>query len=305
MLVRLHTRLPRVREAAAGEPAVQIHVRVERRGGMSHGTITLVAGGERAQRAASSVSCDRVLAGLAVMAAIGLEGGDVPSPPVPESRPAVPEPSPPVPEPRPPIPEEEALGAPPTSSTHGRETGHRQDDRSPSAPRPRYGVGFGTSVEVSANRSAVVTPRVFAQLTIPSSLAPFLRLGVGRSFRSNTVSAWGTVGIQWSEATLLACADILRQEKLGLAPCLNADAARLEAVVIEPLPSRTRSALWLSAGSSVRLAWRPLPAVSFELFGGARIPLIRNQLLFEPATLVYEAPLIVPFLGAGVVAHVR
>jgi len=34
-----------------------------------------------------------------------------------------------------------------------------------------------------------------------------------------------------------------------------------------------------------------------------RAPLIRNELLFEPATLVYEAPRVVPFLGGALVGH--
>ncbi|MBN9166675.1 MAG: hypothetical protein J0I07_37425 [Myxococcales bacterium] len=46
---RLRARLCHVREAAEGEPAVDVAVRVEKRGGTSHGTIMLVAAGERAR----------------------------------------------------------------------------------------------------------------------------------------------------------------------------------------------------------------------------------------------------------------
>ena len=54
---------------------------------------------------------------------------------------------------------------------------------------------------------------------------------------------------------------------------------------------------------AARVAWRPLRALSFEIIAGARVPLIRNELFFEPLTLVYEAPFVVPFVGTAVLAH--
>ncbi len=293
MLDRLRARLPSARQAAEGEPAVHLEVHVvQRANGTSHGTIVLASGGERAERTASSASCERVLAALAIMAAIGLEAGDVPL-----ATPAE------APLESAPAPEAPASAPVPAPRSRGR-TSRRQVPPPPLPTRSRFGIALGASAEVSSNRSVVVAPTFFGQLELPLRFAPMLRLGFARSFRTDAVSASGTVGLRWSEATLTACAGLIRQRTIHLGPCLNADAGLLEAIVIEPLPSRVRSAAWLSAGASARVAWRPLPAVSFELLGGARVPLTRNELLFEvPATLVYEAPPVVPFVGTAVVAH--
>ncbi|MBX3196731.1 MAG: hypothetical protein KF894_01140 [Labilithrix sp.] len=299
MLERIRARLPRVREAAEGEPAVDVAARVERRGGTSHGTIALVSAGERAERAASSVSCDRVLVALAVMAAIGLEGGELPVPgEEPEATAPSEGPDEVAPTPLAPTPD-----TPPRSARPSRRATRRQPPRPAPAPRPRIGFALGTSAEVSVNRSLVVTPGLFGQVGFPGRFAPVVRAGIRRSFRADTVSPFGTVGLQWSEVAVAGCGDLLRQPTVRVGPCLNAEGGVLEAVVIEPLPSRVRSAAWLSAGASARISWRPLQAVSFELLGGVRAPLIRNQLLFEPAALVYEAPPVVPFLGASVLGH--
>jgi len=147
-------------------------------------------------------------------------------------------------------------------------------------------------------------PALFGQITFPIRFEPSLRLGVGRSFRTNTVSAVGTVGLQWDEMILTGCGDLIRTGRFSVSPCVDVEAGILEAIVLEPPPSRVRSADWFSAGVSAHFSWRPLAALSVELFGVARAPVIRNQLLFEPATLVYEAPHIVPFVGTAVVAHI-
>ncbi|OJY14841.1 MAG: hypothetical protein BGO98_37985 [Myxococcales bacterium 68-20] len=295
---RLRARLPHVREAAEGEPAVDVAVHVQQRGGTSHGTITLVAAGERAERAASAASCDRVLAALAVMAAIGLEGGDVPTPSAPAEAPAETSPMPEAPAEMARMPE-----APVQPRRPPRTAPPRHRPRGAPEPRPRIGIALGTSVEVSANRALVVMPGLFGQVGFPGRFTPLVRVGVRRSFREDTVSRFGTVGLQWSEVALTGCADLVRQPTLRVGPCLNAEGGILEAIVIEPLPSRVRTAVWLSASAAARISWRPLRAMSFELLGGVRAPLIRNELLFEPATLVYEAPRVVPFLGGALVGH--
>lgn len=170
-------------------------------------------------------------------------------------------------------------------------------------PRPRIGIALGTSVDVSANRSLAVMPGLFGQVGFPGRFAPLVRVGIRRSFRADTVSRFGTVGLQWNEVALTGCGDLVRHPTLRVGPCLNAEGGILEAIVIEPLPSRTRAAVWLSAGAAARISWRPLRAMSFELLGGVRAPLIRNELLFVPASLVYEAPRVVPFLGGALVGH--
>lgn len=291
-LERLQARLPRVREAGEGERAVDIEVRVDAVGSSNHGTITLVSGGERAQREASSTSCEKVLVALAVMAAIGLDGGEVKVAETPKAA----------------APDEakgegasEPQGAP--APTRPRRRRSKVSPKPASDPAPRFGFALGSGIQGSVNRGIVTIPGVFAQIEFPLRLAPILRVGFGRSFRNDSASARGTVGAQWDVATADACADVATVGRFRVGPCLNVEAGALKAIVIEPLPARIRWAAWSSAGGSARITWKPLSAWSLELLGGVKVPLVRNQLLFEPAILVYQAPAVVPFVGLAAVAH--
>ncbi len=312
LLARVRARLPRVRPAAAGEAAVDVDVRVERRGGVSHGTVALVHGRERAERTASSASCDRVLAALAVMAAIGLDEKVTLETEAPSSASA------PADDGAAPAGGEatrdgEAHGEPPRSTpvdAPGREVPVRDEPRPPGAPAiaraedaPRFGVGIGTSLEASANRGAVVASSLAVQIALPLRFEPTIRVGLLRSFRREVVSSRGSAGLSWTTATAAGCADLFRNAALRAGPCVNLEVGAIEAVVLAPPPARGRVRPWLSAGASGRIAWRPLRALSFELAAGVRAPLVRSELFFEPITHVYEAPVAVPFIGTSAFAH--
>lgn len=291
MLARVRARLARAREAVDGEPAIEVEVRVERRDGVSRGTVALIGEDERTERMASSPSCERVLTALAIMAAVGLDEGMAPAPaPAPDE--SVTELPAPAGEPPPIMPTPSTGSAPANIAI-------------PRARRraPHVGVSLGSSLDFSANRAAIVTPGVFAQLAFSGRFEPLLRLGFARSFRDEVVSVRGSAGLVWTEGTVAGCGGLLRHSTLRAGLCLNAEAGTLQAIVNEPLPSRGRTRPWISAGASARLAWRPLSALSFEIVGGARVPLLRNQLFFEPLSLVYEAPAVIPFAGMAVVAH--
>ncbi|WP_146650946.1 hypothetical protein [Labilithrix luteola] len=276
---------------------MSIDVRVERREGVSRGTVTLSVGGERAERQASSVSCERVLAALAVMASIGLDEREMPA----NEAPAVAPPA----SAEPPSPATEARAdttlhpplarRPKTSSAPARSS-------QPRAPS-RIAVAFGTGLELSLNRATVVSPKIFVELLFPLRFEPFVRLGFERSFRADVASNEGVASVRWNAATVDVCADFVGFAKMAAGGCANVEIGSLDAVVVDPLPSRERSRFWLTGGLSARLSWRPLRALSFDLAVGARVPFLRNELFFEPSTLVYEAPAVVPFAGTAIVGH--
>ena len=279
---RLTARLERVHEAEDSEPAVRVEVRVERSGNLSHGVLTLDVGSERAEREAVSPSCEEVLAALAVMAAIGLDEGVLP-PPAPVASP------------------------PPSAPVRGRrESPVPIGPRSPPSRRRDDGppdFSLGTGLETSANRSLVVMPTLFGALRFRRALAPTLWLGVGRSFSERFATRQGSASVRWSEVLFGACAAIVRVSSLGVGPCVNAEIGRLDAVVDPPLPFRSQSRWWVTAGASARLSWQVHAAFSFEVNGGVRLPIARDQLVFEPATVVYEAPAVVPVAGAAFLAR--
>ncbi|MBX3207139.1 MAG: hypothetical protein KF764_18980 [Labilithrix sp.] len=284
---RLTARLERIHEAAENEQAVRVEIHVERVGNLSHGTLALDVGDERAEREASSPSCEEVVAALAVMAAIGLDQGVLP-PPAPAA-------SPPTPRLRPPRSRpderERVLDVPPAPAPA----------RSRGSPR----LSLATGIEAASNRSLIVMPMLFGEVGFRTTFAPSVRLGAGRSFQERFVTRQGTASVQWTKLLLGACADALRAGALRLRPCVEGEVGSIDAVVDAPLPFRSQSEWWGAAGASARLSWQAHSAFSFEVNGGARVPLLRYQLFFEPATAVYQTPALIPFAGAAFIAHLH
>lgn len=295
MLARLEAHLgaDRVERARPGRPATELDIRIERRSEVSHGTLTLVVGGASVARTASSRSCGDVVAALAMMAAIAIgeeEAALVPAPDPPERPSSAVAPAAKVPE-RPRTPKRRKPEKPPSHAP----------------PRPdRIAPAVGAGVEINGNRGAVAMAKWIAQIGFPRlALKPSLVLALARSTREQMSSSRGAIAVRWSEISLAGCADVVRTGALHFGPCVNVNAGSLEATVIAPLPARDFSYLWLSAGASVKISWRLLTALSVEMTGGARAPLVRNELFFEPdkSMVVYRAPLIVPFVATGFVAH--
>ena len=295
MRERLEAHLGHIREANADEPAIELAVRVERRGVVSEGTLTLSFAGESVHRSASSTSCEDVVAALSMMAAIAI-GEEVER--IASSR-------------RSEEPSVAGTTKPPAPAS-------RTDSNEPAARRPARHVaprpasrrklvvaGLGVGVELNGNRNALLVGTWFAQLDFAAPLEPMLRVGVARSTRESISSSRGVVAIRWSELTWAGCAALLRAGELRVGPCLNAELGHLEASVVVPRPGSDSSFLWLSLGGSARIAWQPLPLLSIEMMAGIRAPLLRKELFFEPYAepVAYRAPSISPFIGVGFVAR--
>ena len=293
MLARLEAHLGanRVEAAGADGHAMDLDIRIERRSGVSHGTLTLIVGGVSVERTASSRACGDVVAALAMMAAIAI--GEETAAPAPA--PTDPEPSSPVVRPSSKRPQKE------------RRPERAKPDKPRASPRrDSIAPAIGAGIEVNGNRGAVAMPKWFAQVGFPRlPFEPTLVVGLARSARERISSSRGAIAVRWSEIMLAGCADVVRTGALHFGPCVNVEAGALEASVIAPLPVREFSYLWLSAGASAKIAWRVLPALSVEMTGGARASLVRSELFFEQdtSTVVYRAPPIVPFVASGFVAH--
>jgi hypothetical protein len=284
LVERLTARLQRIHEAADDENAVRVEIRVERIGGLSHGRLTLGVGSDRAEREASSPSCEEVVSALAVMAAIGLDEGALPAPAGP--------PTPSVVTPARPPPKAPALVA---------------ARPAPSKPRgDAYpALSLATAIQSSANRAVILMPALSGEIGFRSVLAPSIRLGVGRSVPESFVTPQGAARVQWTELLLDSCVELFRVETLRAGPCLNAEVGRLDVVVRAPLQYRSQSRWWVTAGGSAKVSWQLHRRFSLELSGGVRVPVIRDRLFFEPSTVVYEPPAAVPFAGVAFVAHLR
>lgn len=302
---RLEAHLGHIRTPAEGEPAIDVAISIKRQESLSVGTLTLSAAGASVQREASSTSCEDVIAALTVMAAISIgeqaerlshepseqvsapPSGEPPSPSRPsDTRPPRPPPSPAsvgttqLPAPRP----------PPSDGAR---------------PSKRVAVSLGSGVEVNGNRGAVLLGTWFAEVSFPVPFDPTVRLGLARSTREVASIPRGAIAIRWVELTWATCADLYRDQRFRVGPCLNGELGRLEASVVRPLPARDIPSDWISVGGSARMSWRLLPSFSIEMMVGARAPLLRRELFFEPfrQPLAYQAPSVAPFAEIGLVAH--
>ncbi|AKU95644.1 hypothetical protein AKJ09_02308 [Labilithrix luteola] len=294
---RLALHHARVRPALPDEAAVDLVFRIEKHGAVSDGTVVLSAGGVSVDRSASSISCADVITALTMMAAIALE----------EEIALEHEVEPPAAE------GEEAPRAPAT----GQALTTAKAARPPAVRTPRVAAvrrarserlsaAMGAGFEVNGNRGALPLATWFAQLAFPARFEPMLRLGIARSLRERIVSPLGHVSVRWTELTMSNCVDLLRHDVLRIGPCVNVELGRLEASVVAPLPVVSFSYLWLTLGASARATWRLSPSFSIEMMVGARAPVTRTDLYFEPYEdpVAYRAPRVSPFAAVGFVAHV-
>jgi len=295
---RLEAHLGSIRAPEEGEPAIDLAIDVAKRDGLSVGTLTLTAAGASVQRVASSTSCEDVLAALTVMAviAIGEQAEHFsPQPTAPSDRAAAPPPG----EPR-------APGQTSSGRSNARlEQTVRARRSSRALPSKRLTVALGSGVDVNVNRGAVLLGTWFAEVTFPVRLDPTLRVGFARSTRERASVAPGAVALRWVELIWAMCVDAYRDPGFRAGPCLNGELGSLQASVIRPLPARDIPSPWFSIGASARASWRIVPPFSVEMMAGARAPIPRRELFFEPFddVLAYRAPVISPFVEIGFVAH--
>ncbi len=293
---RVEAQLPHIYRAAPGEPAIRLELRVEQRGGTTHGTLTFVVGDVEETRDASSASCDEVLSALGMMAAIviGEESARIDaSPPRDEVA-------------EPPARQDVPVETPPRTARAepalpGMTTGRPRPQRR--TARLTWAVGAGAESDATIGRALLA--KWFAQATFPHALEPTLRLGFSRSIRSNLHSKFGAVSAQWAQLTFASCATAWRGAGVGVAPCLELEAGTLATSVAAAPSARTFSFLWWSAGASVTVARRVLGPLSLEAAFGARAPLIRDELYFEPNIVVHRVPAIVPYGAVALVVDFR
>ena len=165
--------------------------------------------------------------------------------------------------------------------------------------------GLGSGLEVNGSRGAVLLGTWFAEVTLPMRLDPTLRLGYARSTRERASIAPGAIALRWVELVWSMCLDAYRDEGFRVGPCVNGELGSLQASVIRPLPARDIATSWVSLGVAARASWRILPRFDVEMLAGARAPLIRRELFFEPFqdVLAYRAPVLSPFMQIGFVVR--
>ncbi len=296
---RLEVQIGHVRVPKEDEPAIDLAIDIARRDGLSVGTLTLTAAGASVQRAASSTSCEDVLAALTMMAVIAIgEQAEAfsPQPPEPSDQTAAPSSS--EPPDRPGLASDGRTNATPERAV-------RPHPSSLALPSKRVAVSLGSGLEVNGNRGAVLFGTWFAEVTFPVRLDPTLRVGFARSTRERASVVPGAIALRWVELSWAMCVDAYRDQGFRAGTCLNGEVGSLQASVIRPLPARNIPSPWFSIGAAAKVSWRILPPFSVEMVAGARAPIPRRELFFElfDDLLAYRAPVISPFVEIGFVAH--
>jgi hypothetical protein len=306
VLDALRARAPRLRLANASEPARMLALRVDASTSSFRGELTISAvDGSSTHRDLAAPTCDAVVAGLALVAALSIDGATVaaaatlpvaPAPAEAESSGLAPA----IASTPPAAPQEAAASlapvVPPTRSPPPASQAPRPSAE-PGHRRLRLGVGVDAEVLGLSAPGAVFAPGVFAELLVESSsvLSPSLRLGFVRAEGGDdggTPAAPGrTATYTWLFGRLEACpirAHVLRT--VALVPCLGVDVGEISSTTnaLQPFnPSR----LWADATVEARIEWRVLTRVSLELQGGPMVPMTRDTFTFAaPAGTAYRAP---------------
>lgn len=288
----LQRRSDRVRQAAPGEAAFNVRVRLERRGGKVVGELRVIhEQGETSPRAVVSASCEAVVDALSLTAAMAVDAV------VAEGAQAAP------PEP----PAAKQVDAPSRAGdARGARVGdHQEDDVDQADVETALDVELGGHVGVTR----VVSPFVNVGGGLTVRLAP--RSGFWRS-------SWGLV-LDYSQSGLLGSAQtatfrLLTAElalcplrlalarRLDFEPCLLANVGQLtaEGKNLSESASVTRS--WWSAGGFWRASVYLDDESALELELGARLPLVERRFVTLPdRRSVAETPRLAPFAQVGFV----
>jgi len=275
---RVAQRIDRTRLASSTDPdAAQIAVDVSVRETDSSGRLEFVdAGGETVARTVSGRTCDEIVSGLALIAALAIEARPAPEPAVP-----APAAEPPVLRPR---LDEAPVVRPPAYV----------------AP-PRFGGGVAGGLD-SASPGVALVAGIYGEITWHEPLR-FVRLEGRRVASDASVGNRAASFTRWS-ALLEGCpVSFALATRLELPACAAFEigqltgAGRTSASLPDPESARI---LWTALEASAGLRWEPTRLWVVEARGSAAFPLTRHKFVFRwPEERIFE----VPAVGWGVAIH--
>jgi len=253
--------------AAADTIAVEL---AEARGAVS-GTLVVTRGGAASEpRSLEGASCDEVVRGLSLVAALVFD---------PEAR-LEPTPAPAV-----------STAAPPRDRAPA----------SPAAPSWRLGAGGGAGAMALGADAMSLAVGAFVELSRDAGgLTPALRLGFLRTTATATATsaAFGPVTADLALTVARASGCFARWD-LGagarVRPCILADAGVLSGTAGAPVAGESRSRGWIAPGLTARIEWEIMDNAFLEAEGAAVLPLLRDELGVEPRLTLYRAP---PAIGS-------
>jgi hypothetical protein len=236
--------------------------------------------GESVVRTVGGKTCDEIVSGLALIAALAIEARTSPATP----------------------PETTALPATPAPRDMPADTS------SASASPLRFGAGLSGGVDSSSSPGAAPVAGIYGELAWRAPFR-FVRLGARGASRAGSVGARTAVFTRWS-GRLEACpVSVPLASHLGLPACLAFELGQLSAAgrASAALPE-TESAqiLWAASEASAGFRWEPDRIWILEARGGLEFPWVRHSFVFHgPFEPIFDVPPISWTLAIDVGAHFR
>ena len=326
----VRARTSRVRDAAPGEsPDLTLRVRIDVTHGAASGELVLTdAQGASTRRALSGESCEAVVSGLALVAALAIDpSASTAAVPLvkaaaPSAPPAPPVPPPPPPPMPPPMPEPAPIPPPIAASVVERldpsPAELPPDTPSAESPEPRgpprrwrSTVGIDLGLLGVGSPGVVATGSLFADVALESTgvLAPSFRVSVQRSLElTQTTGSNESATLAWTFGRAEACPLRLAiGAAVDLRPCGFFDGGALYASGSAPVNASSQLRPWAAAGALARLEWAkkdvaPGWDVVLAAQAGVVLPITREHFEFGPTTQIYQAPSVTGLgsVGGGV-----
>jgi hypothetical protein len=230
-------------------------------------------------RSVGGRTCDEIVSGLALIAALAIEARTTTEPPVERRDP--PSPTPPPAE-RPP------------EATPAR------------ASAVRLGAGVTGGFDSSSSPGAALAAGIYGEIAWRAPLR-FVRIGAGRAAREESVNARSADFTRWA-ARLEACpVSWALASHLELPACAAFELGQLSGAgrpsAALPNPESARI-LWSAVEASGGVRWEPDRWWVLEARGGLGFPLIRHKFVFHgPDEIVFDVPAVGWTVAIDVGAH--
>jgi len=323
----VRARTSRVRDAAPGEsPDLTLRVRIDVAHGAASGELVLTdAQGASTRRALSGESCEAVVSGLALVAALAIDpsASTAAVPHVKAAVPSAPPAPPPPPPPVPPLMPEPAPIPPPIAAPVAEHLKpspaelppDTPTEESPETARPRRRwrstLGLDLGLLGVGSPGVVGTGSLFADVALESAgiLAPSFRVSVRRSLElTQTAASNESATLAWTFGRAEACPLRLAiGSAVDLRPCAFFDGGALYASGSAPVNASSQLRPWAAAGTLARLEWAkkdvaPGWDVVLAAETGLVFPITRERFNFGPTTPIYRAPSVTGLgsVGGGV-----
>ena len=288
---RVQQSSPRVEvrpSAASSSPDASTWTLTLRKTGNTYAGLLRSGAGE--QREISDASCNSLVSAFAYVVAFSLDPDARP----PRAPPQEPPPTKPAPETK---PLASSLPSPVPSGKLEGIAALRMEMRGMGSLGPMFGWGAVLAI------ASQPTPR---GLEMGRAFYPSVRLGFSKSFGqgldiSTSQAPAANIFAEWTLGDLEICPVRFGTEGFAFRPCLRGAVGGLS-VEGRSVPGASSQTRWYGELGGVARVEGRIDALAFGLDAGLLVPLVRDEFVFLPSTIVFSVPSVIPLvaLWAGV-----